>query len=249
MFNNIRRIYLNLDVMSNQVMQITDKNLLLRLTKVLRISEKDQIKVFNEVNGEFLAEVIKINKKNIELRILKKLRNVEDLKKIRILIPIIKPDRMKWLVEKATELGVTEIIFFNSKRMQKREVNLDKVKYYIIAACEQSERIYLPKVSIIEKINEYIDDNLDIKFIVLNERDNQKFISSYLAEDPDINTFIFGPEGGFDSKEVEDMSGRSNVFSAHLGQYILRAETAVIFTISIFNSFKTSNTDYPRKNA
>lgn len=242
--NIVRRIYIDSILSSNIKIDAKNKLLLNRIKIVLRAKVGDQYRLFNSVDGEFLAEVTNITKKEIVFLVKTKLREVEKEPKLEILIPQIKQERLKWLVEKSTELGVTNITFFRSVRTQKEAINIDKIISYAISASEQSERVNIPEVSFIDNIYDYLRHNPKCVFVMLNEHEKEKFIDKTIISKS--QSYIFGPEGGFDNDETQRILLNNNVVSAHLGKRILRTETAVLFMLSAHNLFHFDNVDFPR---
>lgn len=250
MLTNLRRIYIPELLKYQEVIDVKEKGVLHRLKNVLRLKKQDEIRVFNPTNGEFIAAVEKITNKSISLRLKKLYREKEEITDIEVIIPIIKPDNMKWMAEKATELGVSKFIFYNPSRSQIKKINLQKISHYIIGASEQSERIYIPQLEIFEDITEYIAHSTH-PILLCNELEKEKNIYTALDENVSLINKIavmIGPEGGFAPQEIERFAQYPGVISVHLGERILRSETAMIFALSVVYSKFSTQLNYPRCN-
>lgn len=232
MFDNLRRIYIPNQLSVNKMLNIESGPILNRFKNVLRLKAGDRVRIFNQNDGEYLATLDKINNKLANFTIGKLLANPGKHQKITLLIPIIKPDRLKWLVEKATELGVSEFIFYKPSRAQSWKANIEKIHQYIIGACEQSERIDIPEIETCSDIQKYISQSKQ-QILLCNENEKEQYIFNACHYKPSegIN-LMFGPEGGFSSEEMTLYTKHKNVSSVHLGKNVLRVETAVIFALA-----------------
>ena len=224
----INRIY-NINKLSIHAEIILSSKEMHYITKVLRLRINNNIKIFNETDGEYLARISTIDKKSCSLLIHKKLRSPEIQQHLNLAMAIIKQDKMGLVIEKATELGVTAITPVITDRCQIRKINHEKLSKIIIEATEQSNRITPPKLLDIIGFEDIITkENL----LVLNERSPTNNKINHKIEKEDI-TLLIGPEGGFSDKEHELISTLNSV---SLGHNILRAETAAISALAIIQN-------------
>ena len=136
------------------------------------------------------------------------------------------------MIQKATELGVTRFIPLLSDRTVVRKINEKRVKKIIVEASEQSNRLNLPVLDKLKKLEEFLKENIDttILFGDLNS-DNKKI--DIQNENPIC--ILIGPEGDFSIKEREIISKMKNVIPININKNILRSETAAISMISIIS--------------
>lgn len=185
------------------------------------------VRIFNGRDGEYIAKISIINKKNIELKWLERIREqTQSLRKIHLYCAPIKKDRMGFMIEKAVELGVTDIHPIATDRTQNAKINHEKIEKQIIEAAEQCERMDIPTLHPIQKLS---DCRFDFEVYAGIERAHVERFNPQTTNDIGV---IIGPEGGWSDAEIEYLSNHKNVTAVSLGDNILRAETAAIFMLS-----------------
>ena len=199
--------------------------------KVMRIKEGQNFSLFNQ-SGEFEAKVDNIIKGIVEFTVEKKLRSADNSREIWLAFTPIKLNYLNLMIQKATELGVTRFIPLLSDRTVVRKINEKRVKKIIVEASEQSNRLNLPILDKLKKLEEFLKENTDttIFFGDLNS-DNKKID---IQSDEPICVLI-GPEGDFSIKEREIISKMKNIIPLNINKNILRSETAAISIISIIS--------------
>jgi 16S rRNA (uracil1498-N3)-methyltransferase len=231
MDRTVRRVLIENNIRGDQVF-ITDAKKTHHLLNVLRIRKGDDIRIFNEHDGEWLATIVNIKGKHIEAKIQQKLREPEAGSGIRIAFSPIKQDRLKFLIEKSTEIGVDSFIPVITNRSVIRDVNIKKLESYIVGAVEQSERITVPTITKPYDLKDFLKDHNKDTIVFCNESEQNKSISRL---DSDKNYIILiGSEGGFTEQENNLFAVYPNVISVKLTKNILRAETAAIVALSNF---------------
>ena len=211
---------------------ILDKAKSHHLINVMRIKIRENLQVFNENDGEWAATVLCL-KPFLEIEVHKLLRLAEAKSQIKIAFALIKPDRLRFLVEKTTEIGVDGLIPILTDRCVVRNINLPKINLYIEGAVEQSHRITVPKVTplcLLKNLPELYSEEQIIFCNELEKTTSLKELASVTGSKSKI--ILIGPEGGFTEKERNLLLSLSNVTSIFLTQNILRAETAAIFALS-----------------
>ena len=202
------------------------------LTKVMRIKIGDNFSLFNS-NGEWLAKILDISKGIVEFIIIKKLRHKDITKEIWLAFSPIKSNYFNFMIQKATELGVTRFIPIIFDRTIVRKINKERLEKIIIEATEQSNRINIPTLEKPQNLKKFLSNNLkkiDLVFTDLNTT-KKKLEINMEANKP--LCAIVGPEGDFTEKERELILNFESVKSININQNILRAETATISIISI----------------
>ncbi len=202
------------------------------LTKVMRIKIGDSFSLFNS-NGEWLAKILDISKGIVEFITIEKLRHKDITKEVWLAFSPIKSNYFNFMIQKATELGVTRFIPIIFDRTIVRKINKERLEKIIIEATEQSNRINIPILEKPQNLKKFLSNNLkkiDLVFTDLNTAKKKLEINKE-ANKP--LCAIVGPEGDFTEKERELILNFKSVKSININQNILRAETATISIISI----------------
>ena len=203
------------------------------ISKVMRIKEGESFSLFND-SGEWEAKINEIKKGIVNFIIIKKLKNSENNSEIWLAFTPIKLNYLNFMIQKATELGVTKFIPILSERTMVRDLNSERLNKVIIEASEQSNRIKLPKLEKLVKFKDFIKlyKDTNIVFGDLNSTNDQIKIN----KDSPV-CILIGPEGDFSENERKEILDLKNVKSLKINKNILRTETAAISIISII-SFK-----------
>ena len=225
--SNIRLFFK--DSLSLNLVSKLDKPQSHYLYKVMRINKGQSFSLFNQ-SGEWEAKIKEINKGIIEFSVIKKLRSSSNEREIWLAFSPIKLNYLNLMIQKATELGVTKFIPILTERTIVRKLNEKRLNKIIIEASEQSNRLKVPKLERIVKLNEFLklNQNTNILFGDLNS-DNTKI--NFKSADPFC--ILIGPEGDFTTKEREKILKLKNIIPLKINENILRAETAAISMISI----------------
>ena len=202
------------------------------LTKVMRVKENEVFSLFNK-NGEWEAKVLEISKNIVEFKTTKQLRQKENFKELWLAFSPIKSNYQNFMIQKATELGVTKFLPIIFDRTVVRKINKVRLEKIVIEASEQSNRINVPTIEDAQNLNSFLKKNsMDLIFTDLNSN-NEKINRSKLTDKPVC--IIIGPEGDFSESEREEILSFNNVQAIKINENILRSETAVISAISIVN--------------
>jgi len=207
------------------------------LAKVMRVKVGESFSLFNQ-SGEWEAKINEILKGIVEFTVLKKLREKDNEKNIWLAFAPIKSNFFNFMIQKATELGVTKFVPIITDRTIVRKINYEKIEKIIIEASEQSNRIKVPKVEKTQNLNLFLKNNnnkINIIFGDLNT-ENQNLDPKIKKENKPI-CIIIGPEGDFTESEREQILNFKDVQSLKINNNILRTETAAISAISIVNYF------------
>ena len=230
--NNLRLFYQK--KLSANLTGNLDKKQSHYINKVMRLKESDKFNVFNE-SGEWVAEIKKIFKGLVEFKIIKQLRSKDNKKDIWLAFSPIKSNYFNFMIQKATELGVTKFIPIIFERSIVRKINNERLNRIIIEATEQSNRISLPELENILTLKSFLknfENKINLVFTDLNSQ--QKNIS-FDDEDKNPICIIVGPEGDFSESERLEILKFKDIRSLKLNNNILRSETAVISALSVIN--------------
>ena len=202
------------------------------VNKVMRIKVNEVFSLFNS-SGEWEAKILNISKSIVEFNITKQLRQKENIKELWLAFSPIKSNYFNFMIQKATELGVTKFLPIIFDRTVVRKINKERLEKVIIEATEQSNRINVPAIEEPQSLNLFLkNNNTDLIFTDLNS-ENKKIDLNQLTSNP--TCIIIGPEGDFSEKEREEILKYKGVQPIKINENILRSETAVISAISIIN--------------
>jgi len=202
------------------------------LTKVMRIKENEVFSLFNK-SGEWETKVLRISKSIVEFKTIKQVRQKENIKELWLAFSPIKSNYQNFMIQKATELGVTKFLPIIFERTIVRKINKERLEKIVIEASEQSNRINVPKIEEPQNLNNFLKtDSIDLIFTDLNSNNN-KIDKLKLTDRPAC--IIIGPEGDFSEAEREKILSFKGVQPIKINENILRSETAVISAISIVN--------------
>ena len=217
--------------LSDNLISNLDKSQSHYISKVMRIKEGESFSLFND-SGEWEAKINEIKKGIVNFIIVKKLKNSENNSEIWLAFTPIKLNYLNFMIQKATELGVTKFIPILTERTVVRDLNSERLNKVIIEASEQSNRIKLPKLEKLVKFKDFIKlyKDTNIVFGDLNSSNDQIKIN----KDSPV-CILIGPEGDFSENEREQILNFEGVRPIKINENILRAETATISAISIIN--------------
>ena len=228
--SNIRLFFSN--TLSADTTDRLDKSQSHYLAKVMRIKESEVFSIFNQ-NGEWEAKVLKISKGIVEFKTIKQLRKKESSKELWLAFSPIKSNYQNFMIQKATELGVTKFLPIIFDRTVVRKINNERLQKIVIEASEQSNRLNVPEIEKAQNLKNFLNANsMDLIFTDLNS-DNKKIDKLKLTDKPIC--IIIGPEGDFSETEREEILSFKGVQSLKINENILRSETAVISAISVIN--------------
>jgi 16S rRNA (uracil1498-N3)-methyltransferase len=232
----LHRFYINQDINPNTQVLIQKQDVIHQMRRVFRLKKDDSVIVFNGTHFDYECKIDEINDKSTIVSV----RNVsrspsQPSREIYLYAALVKKDTFEWIVQKATELGVTKIIPVLSERSEKKSVNKARLEKIAIEASEQSGRGSIP---VIEEVRGFEDalERLEVKgqtakviaFHTEGERLNPRID---LGKDESVACFI-GPEGGWSDHEIE-MFHTHGIPVRSLGDQVLRAETAVVSALSM----------------
>ncbi len=206
------------------------------LSKVLRMQAGRELILFNGAGGEFAATINEVSKKYVSVLIAEHTAdNRESSLQLELAIGISRGERFEWVLQKATELGVTKITPLITERTEvktggdRQEKLQDRWQHILISACEQCQRNLLPELSAPMQISDWLNTvNADLRF-VLHHRDSKTLPAE---QKPQSVSLLIGPEGGLSENEIA-LAQAKNFAALTLGPRVLRTETAPVAAISL----------------
>ena len=155
-FKNVIRLHCNQKLSLDNIIVLnrTDTHY---LKNVMRCKKNDQINLFNENDQEFYSKILEIKKYETILEIFELSTNTEIINDIFLIFSLVKKNKMDFIIQKATELGVRKIFPILTERSSIQDINLSRMVAIAKEASEQSNRITIPKISNLQTINELIE--------------------------------------------------------------------------------------------
>ena len=228
--SNIRLYFL--ENLSLNLVDKLDKSQSHYILKVMRLKIGDNISLFNK-SGEWEAKILNISNSIVEFKVTQQLRQKENSKELWLAFSPIKSNYFNFMIQKATELGVTKFFPIIFDRTVVRKINKERLNKILIESSEQSNRLIVPTIEDPITLDEFLNlNNFELIFTDLNSK-NTKIDTSKLSNKPIC--IIIGPEGDFSESERQKILSYKGVQPIKINENILRSETAVISAISIVN--------------
>ena len=228
--SNIRLFYS--ESLSNNLIGKLNKDQSRYLTSVMRLKTNQEFSLFNKL-GEWNTKILSINKGIVEFEVQNQLRQSIQEREIWLVFTPIKSNYFNFMIQKATEIGVTKFFPITTERTIVRKINEDRIKKILIEASEQSNRLTVPSIEKIQKLEKFLDDKKNINLIFGDLNTHSKKIE--LKDPSKPIAVLIGPEGDFSENERAKILKFRDVQSIKLNDNILRSETAVISSLSIIN--------------
>ena len=204
---------------------------------VMRKSIGETILIFDGNNGEWEASIEEISKKSGVLLCIKQTKPQIMPPDLWLFFSPLKKVRTDFIVEKATELGVAKIIPVQTEHTNADRVNLIRLSAHAIEAAEQCGGTYIPKIEELQKINEVLENfPLDRRLLFCDEKLQASEVNLENLKKGKW-AILVGPEGGFSEIERNYLKGLKFTFSISLGPRILRADTAAVTAISLWQNY------------
>jgi len=214
------------------------------ISNVLRIREKQKLSIFNGVQGEWEGFIQNLNKKESSIFLEKQIKKQEKEELTNIVYVPIKGHRNYYLIEKITELGVSNIFPIITEHSVIRRFNYKRANACAIAASQQSGRLSVPKIHEFNNLKKLFSSwNINNQIIFCDETEKKFFFNDIfkLKLRKKINTILIGPEGGFSSSEINFLKNLDYVYGLSLGKRVLRADTAAVCALTLLINKKIKN--------
>jgi 16S rRNA (uracil1498-N3)-methyltransferase len=205
------------------------------IVQVLRMQNGKQIKLTDGFGNIFLAEITDAHKKKCTVKIIESAKHGSPVNKVCVAVsPVKNNSRLEWFLEKATEIGVSEIVLLMCERTEKQNIRLDRMKGILISAMLQSQQAWLPILEEPKKYIEFIKSvQSSYKFIAHCEEDKKTSLKETTTiKQLNNSTIIIGPEGDFTPQEIA-LALENNFTPVALGHTRLRTETAALVAATL----------------
>jgi 16S rRNA (uracil1498-N3)-methyltransferase len=222
------------EAQGKQVIALSDYDLIHQMKNVFRFNVGTEVLLFDGSGFEYLAVIVLLKNNEAQFQVIEKRdKRVEDGREVTLYASLIKKDNFEWIIQKATELGVTRIVPIISERSEKKALNIERGIKILIEASEQSGRVTLPELQNPQALSD----------VIQGVTQGDKEVMNLISIDPEgkpwptpgvghpvfkkaVGIFI-GPEGGWSDKEL-GMFKEVGIPIYNIGSQILRAETAAI---------------------
>ena len=204
------------------------------LTGVLRLSAGDAVRVFNGRDGEWLAYLATVTKKNVSLHCERLVAEAKLPPDIDYIFAPLKHARLDYMVQKATELGARRLRPVMTSRTVAERVNLERMRANVVEAAEQCNLVHVPEVLEPEKLKKILaawEKGRSLVYCDETKAAANPFESLKTLQAP--SAVLVGPEGGFTDEEKALLKSREFVIPISLGPRIMRADTAAIAALTI----------------
>jgi len=233
------RLYVQVDLREGEFISLPKQSHYLR--NVMRLSDGDYIRVFNGIDGEWLASLLSSGKRAFKAKILHKIKEQAAETRLKLFPAVLKRAYFDFLVMKSTEIGVTDITPCFTSRTQIREINIKHSRSISIEAAEQSERLSIPDIHqpIALKNIEKVWENGCIPIICAEFGKALPIVEALLSikdQKSSSIAIITGPEGGYSVEEMELLLSLPKAVPVRLGPRIIRAETAAIAALACYQA-------------
>lgn len=229
------RFYIPEDLVLHAIVKLQDEETR-HLVKVMRAGPGDTVELMNGKGCLAQAEVTSVSKNECTLTIQELHHELEDKVKIVLLQAIPKMNRLDTILEKATELGVNEIILFPGERSEKHEMSRQQMlraESIVIAASKQCGRLFLPKITLLGPINNWPSFKGILLFGDVNPKAKKLWDVLENSTNEDVH-FCVGPEAGLSANE-EKILIKKGFIGVTLHGNILRTDTAPIAALAIIS--------------
>jgi 16S rRNA (uracil1498-N3)-methyltransferase len=203
------------------------------LISVMRVKVGTRLKLFDDIGGEWLAEVTVLAKRDLILNLLGHLRPRESVPDLWLAAAPIRRARYDWVAEKACELGVARFIPVLTRRAVVDKVKDERLRAHMIEAAEQCGRTALPEVMPQIGLADWLK-TLEGRTLFFADEAGGDLMARAIGTRPGPAAILIGPEGGFDDSERAAILAMETVAAVSLGKQILRADTAAVAAVSVW---------------
>jgi len=220
------------------------------LLNVMRLGTGDGVVLFNGRDGDWLAVIDDTGKKSCSLSAHRQLRAQTNEPDLWLAFAPLKKSRTDFVVEKATEMGVSRLLPVFTEHTNCGRVKTERLAAIAVEASEQCDRMSIPEISDPLSFRNLLDDWPDDRLLLVpDETGGGRPLKDVLSQTGDATAgFLIGPEGGFATSELDALDKLPFVSRIGLGPRILRAETAALAALSCYQALAGDWDNQPRFN-
>ncbi len=199
------------------------------IVQVLRMQKDEELQLTDGKGLLVNAVILEANKKKCQVRIAKKERSAPPAKQVNIALSLLKnASRFEWFLEKATELGISQIIPLKTARTEKQQFRMDRMQGILESALIQSQQVWMPVIQELQTFSSWVGKaTADQKFIAHCEKGEKKNLSEEIRKNESSQLILIGPEGDFTEEEIK-LAKDAGFVPVALGANRLRSETAAL---------------------
>lgn len=201
--------------------------------RVLRLAEGSELAVLDGRGNRYTCKIIEAHPKRCRVEITDHFQGTLEPQLHIAISPTKQMERMEWLVEKATEIGITELTFLECTNSERVQLKLDRLERKAISAMKQSQRLFLPKLNALTSFTTFVEAHPKGMLAHCYSDEKQVIPASLQAENA---LMLIGPEGDFAPKELE-LASEKGYKMITLGENRLRTETAALYAIVLMKSY------------
>lgn len=207
------------------------------LGRVMRLGPGDPVLLFNGRDGEWRAEITRMDKRAAELTIREKTRDQSEAPGPWLAFAPVKKTGTDFIVQKATELGASRLLPVATANTQTGRTNTERLRAQAVEAAEQCERLSVPEVSDMIDLDTLLTDwPQDRPLFALDETGGGTPLAAVAGTAGAAVGFLVGPEGGFQARELDRFAKLPFITPVTLGPRILRAETACLAALAVWQA-------------
>ena len=206
------------------------------LGSVMRLSDGDAVKLFDDRSGEWLGRIEGGTRKALGVRLVERLRARETVPDLWLCVAPLKRGRIDWVAEKACELGVARLVPVLTARTVVDRLNLDRLRAHMVEAAEQCGRTALPEVAEPVTLAALLRDWPTDRTLAFADEDGGAPLAETLRTCPAPCAILIGPEGGFTDAERATIRALPQARAVTLGPRILRADTAAAVAVGVWQA-------------
>lgn len=229
----LHRFYIDKTI-EGETVDITDKDLVHQWKNVFRYNVASQVAVFNGSGYEYLAFIRSLRNLGATLTIVSKKKTPKISRCVGLALSILKKENSEFVIQKATELGVSFIQPIISERIEKKSINMSRARKIAIEASEQSGRGDIPMINEPVELKGFLETSFlsDFQNVIALHPEGLLLDREVIDREGSFLIFI-GPEGGFSEEEIK-LFKLKNIEIYSLGPLVLRGETASVAVSSLF---------------
>ncbi|MFT5780529.1 MAG: 16S rRNA (uracil1498-N3)-methyltransferase [Crocinitomicaceae bacterium] len=196
------------------------------IVRVLRMVEGDSVALVNGIGGYFETTITEAHAKRCQLKIDKEEQSERPTEEIHVALgPTKQMERIEWFIEKATEIGITEISFISGANSERVKLKPERLEKKAISAMKQSKRRFLPQINDLQSVSNFIKEHPNGLIAHCYEGEKSKLSEVF---QPSGCPLLIGPEGDFTPEEIK-LALDNGYKTITLGENRLRTETAALY--------------------